>query len=88
MARVRRRKLKFIPKLILFILFLSLGYFGYSYFSGGNDDNKVNDKSNYNIQEKNARYKQILLDVYPVYQYPDYPTGFESVSFYILLSYY
>lgn len=94
MARKRRRKLKFIPKLILFILFLSLGYFAYSYFSGGNDDNggdnidnKVNNKNDGNTQ-KETGYKQILLDIEPVYQYPDYPTGCESVSLYMLLNYY
>lgn len=93
MARRKRRKLRFIPKLILFILFLSLVYYVYSYCSSKNDnnvdndlENKVNNKDNNN--ENNIKYKQILLDVDPFYQYPDYPTGCESVSLYMLLSYY
>lgn len=32
--------------------------------------------------------KKVLLDVEPVSQYPDYPTGCESVSLYMLLKYY
>ncbi len=87
MARRKRRRLKFIPKLILFIIFVSIGYFLYdTYFNDKNnsDDNKIDNSS----IENNIKYKQILLDIEPFYQYPDYPTGCESVSLYMLLSYY
>lgn len=80
MAKRRKRKLKLIPKLILILLVVFIGYkFINNKFS--DDKDKTNDVT---LEES----KNILLDIEPIYQYPDYPTGCESVSLYMLLSYY
>lgn len=78
----RRRKLKFIPKLILYILVISIGYFIISNFGKANNVVEEDD----NIED--VKYKEVLLDIEAINQHPDYPTGCESVSLYMLLSYY
>lgn len=78
----RRRKLKFIPKLILYILVISIGYFIISDFGKANNVVEEDD----NIED--VKYKKVLLDIEAINQHPDYPTGCESVSLYMLLSYY
>lgn len=78
----RRRKIKFIPKLILYILVISIGYFIISNFGKANNVVEEGD----NIED--VKYKEVLLDIEAINQHPDYPTGCESVSLYMLLSYY
>ena len=40
------------------------------------------------MEEKHGAESGVMLDVIEFCQYPDYPTGCESVSLYMLLNYY